>query len=297
MSKYACLRCGFIAKTKQKYVKHLSRRNLCEPIVADISLKIEYEKYNIKLPKEKILKQNTIFKCEHCEKVLSTNQILQQHIERCKLKKQMDEENNKQNNEQNKSKNLEDEIKYLKEQLEEQKKMVDMLMKKSGTTNYDNSINSINNNNINFNVQLIAYDKTTHKLSDRDIIDCMRKTNMCIPQLVEKIHLNSKAPQNHNIYISNFRDNHVMIYDGQKWNLTDNKHIIDELIQDKHDMLEEKLDEWINAKKHPEAISRFKKYLNSCENGVQMDNIKTRTKHLLYNNKNMIVSYSKSINK
>ena len=37
---------------------------------------------------------------------------------------------------------------------------------------------------------------------------------MSIPALVEYVHFNKDIPEYNNVYISNMRDNYVMIYDG-----------------------------------------------------------------------------------
>jgi hypothetical protein len=36
-----------------------------------------------------------------------------------------------------------------------------------------------------------------------------------IQEYVNCIHFNSKKPENHNVYISNLRDNYILVYDGR----------------------------------------------------------------------------------
>ena len=50
---------------------------------------------------------------------------------------------------------------------------------------------------------------------------------MCIPSLIKKIHFNPRKPENHNIYISNIKNKYIMVYDGDKWNLSNQNETID----------------------------------------------------------------------
>lgn len=275
---YNCPRCDYTTLLKQKYMNHLKRKNKCKPTKSNDNLEKEYEKY-LETSKAKY----KLFKCEHCNKVLSTKQVLQKHILVCKKKKMKDEKNNEKHTIEAVVNALNEHIAMQNEQIKKQSEQIEQLIKKAGN-NYDNSIN--------FNVQMNeynAYDMAT--LTDIDIIGCMKKNNMCIPALIEKVHLNPDNPCNRNIYISNFRNNYVMIYDGYKWNLTDNKFVIDELIDGKHFMLEQKISEWMEENKYTDAISRFKKYLDAVENDEILNDIKKRIKHMLYNNRDLVISY------
>ena len=46
MVDYSCLRCGYIASQKINLKHHLNRKNICKPILEDISIKKMYEIYN-----------------------------------------------------------------------------------------------------------------------------------------------------------------------------------------------------------------------------------------------------------
>ena len=105
-------------------------------------------------------------------------------------------------------------LSLFEKELERKNKQIERLIKKVG----------INNSNITTNIQnnikLLAYKSTDLSyLQDKDIIKCINHSNMCIPHLIRKIHFNPSKPENHNIYISNLKNNYVMIYDGIKWNL------------------------------------------------------------------------------
>ena len=38
MVKYNCLRCGYVAKQKSHLLNHLNRKNICPPLLEDISI-------------------------------------------------------------------------------------------------------------------------------------------------------------------------------------------------------------------------------------------------------------------
>ena len=48
MVSYECKRCGYITKHKGSFINHLERKNICSPILEDISIEYMYIKYNLK---------------------------------------------------------------------------------------------------------------------------------------------------------------------------------------------------------------------------------------------------------
>ena len=60
---------------------------------------------------------------------------------------------------------------------------------------------------------------------------CIQHSNFCIPHLIEKIHFDPKKPENHNIYISNLKNNYTMVYDGDKWTIRDRDDSIQNLME------------------------------------------------------------------
>ena len=47
MYKFECFRCKYNTKYKNNFKKHLQRKNICEPIYGDISIKYICQSYNI----------------------------------------------------------------------------------------------------------------------------------------------------------------------------------------------------------------------------------------------------------
>ena len=80
-----------------------------------------------------------------------------------------------------------------------------------------------------------------------------------------------------------------MIYDGIKWNLSNQLEVIDNLLDTNHEILEQKLEEWLeNGKDYPEIMKKFNRYLEKKEKDQVANNIKEEIKLMLFNNRTMV---------
>jgi hypothetical protein len=276
---------------------HLRRKFICKNIVSDDTLNNEYIKYNIldkiclKLSSTKIHKnpqknvelhkkpQNSTFFCNYCEKLFSRSDSLSRHLKKCKEKRK-DEEN--KNNLVNLVNLLNEKIENKDKQLEEKNNQIDKLIKKVGI--------NIGTQNIQQNIKILAYDSTDlSHLTNNDYLKCLKHSNFCIPHLIKKIHFNPDKPENHNIYISNLKNNYVMIYNGEKWMINDRDESIQSLIDDKESIIEQKLEEWIeNGKNYPDIMKKFNRYLEKKENDTVLNKIKNEIKLMLFNNRDIV---------
>ena len=138
MVNYSCPRCNFTTHIKTKYVTHLKRKNICESINSDGDLIEEYKKYNI-VEKLKVIestksqqkstlflgsqqlvnKKSTLsdinYMCEYCERYFNFKQSYYRHLKTCKVKKEIDEDDENEKYEMNKL------VKLLNDQLDEKK--------------------------------------------------------------------------------------------------------------------------------------------------------------------------------
>jgi len=293
---YICPRCSYEVNNLTKYVNHLKRKKICEPILSKTNLQKEYIKYNIKEkiqknPKESNNESNFGFMnpkeskrihfCKYCEKNYSTSSNLSKHFKTCKDKKKTDEANE---NMLELVRLLNEQKQEFKTELEKKNNQIDELIKKAGINN------STITQNIQNNIKLLAYDKTDiSDLTEKDFIKCFNHNNMCVPHLVKRIHFNPKKPENHNVFISNLKSGHIMIYDGRKWNTFNRDEIVDDIFDDKHDILEQKYEEWINiGKDYPIIYHKFKRYLEKINNDIVLKKVKDELKFTLYNNRNVV---------
>ena len=313
MVNYKCPRCGYEINIRTKYMNHLRRKRLCNPVISNNNLQEEYIKYNIsdkicyfnntaEIPQKtaeikkisvkysKKGKIKKLTKCKFCDKEFIRKDSLPRHLKTCKEKIKDEEERknlldlinflNKKLDE--KDKQLEKRDRQFEEILNKKDKQIDELIKKAGI--------NIGTQNIQQNINILAYKNTDiSHLTDRDYLKCLKHSNFCIPHLIEKIHFNPKKPENHNIYISNLKNNYAMIYDGNKWNLKDRDDEINKLIDDKEMIIEQKLEEWIeNGEKYPDAMKKFSRYLEKRENDKVLNKVKSEIKLMLFNNRNVI---------
>ena len=294
MVNYKCPRCGYETHIKTIYTRHLARKVICKPVLSNNNLQEEYIKYDIfhKIKNESKLNPNEskIYKieskmnpnesknikkmyiCKYCDKEYSTSSNLSKHLKRCKDKQTDDEE----------KKYLLELVDKLNQQLEKKDRQIDELIKKSG-------INIGTQNNIQ-NIQILAHSNTDlSHLTDNDYLKCLKHSNFCIPHLIKKIHFNPKKPENHNIYISNLKNNYVMIYNGNKWMINDREESIQNLIDEKESIIEQKLEEWIeNGEQYPDIMKKFNRYLEKRENDKVLNKIKSEIKMMLFNNRDIV---------
>merc|ERR1712227_380176 len=234
----------------------------------------EYKEYLSK-------KKEGKFECKYCDKEFSRIDNLTRHFKTCKDKKKTDEANE---NMLELVKLLIEQKQEFKTELEKKNNQIDELIKKAGINN------STITQNIQNNIKLLAYDKTDiSDLTEKDFIRCFNHNNMCVPHLVKRIHFNPKKPENHNVFISNLKSGHIMIYDGRKWNTFNRDEIVDDIFDDKHDILEQKYEEWISiGKDYPIIYHKFKRYLEKINNDIVLKKVKDELKFTLYNNRNVV---------
>ena len=302
MVNYHCPRCGYETSHFVTFKRHLSRKKICENILSDDNLNDLYIKYNInekivnlnstlnttKIPQNTTIYHNLpqfptqIYECKYCFKKLSRKDSLDRHLKKCKLKES-------DRNESDEKQNLMEIVNQLNKKLDKKEKQIDELIKKTGNTT--NNI-TYQQNNVNNNIKLLGYRNTDiSHLSDKDFISCISHSNFCIPHLIKKIHFDPEKPENHNIYISNIKNNYAMTYDGDKWNLSNRDDLINDILEEKEIIIEEKLEEWLEkGKMYPEIMKKFTRYLEKKENDVVLDKIKDEIKLVLFNNRNLIKS-------
>ena len=309
MVNYTCPRCNYKTTIKTIYVRHLSRKNMCENKISDDDLQEEYIKYNIKnkikstknlqkIPKKKkyIPKKSSkntqnntnseINRCKYCEKNLSSYKNLWRHLKTCKEKKNKEEAD----------KSVKELVNLLNIQIQEQKRelerkdkelekrnmQIDELIKKAGFHNSGTITQNIQNN-----IKLLAYkDTDLSKITDIDIKQCLKHSNMCVPHLIQMIHLDPDKPENNNVYISNLKNGYIMLYDGNKWNTHNREEVLDNMIDEKQIIIEEKIEDWIQkGKQYPNLMKKFERYINKKERNEVLNKIKEEIKLMLYNNR------------
>ena len=231
---------------------------------------------NNKIENKPIIKNKEIHQCNYCSKSFIRNDLMFKHLSVCNDYKNLffiPKEPVKSNNlhitkipEKNKEQ-LEREIEELKEQ-------VDQLKKSQHITN-----------NI-----IIAYNQQPDlsHLTDKDYLRIMNKGFKSVPKLIEEIHFNPNKPENKNIYIPNIKNKYAMGWNGQKWDLMNRNEVIDDMYDDKSNILIEKFEELESSNIDKNTLKKFRRFINKQDDDDIKNKIKEEIKLLLYNNKNNI---------
>jgi hypothetical protein len=169
------------------------------------------------------------FKCKYCLGEFKTYSNKRRHeLHRCKNYNAVIERN---------LLHKEQEIIQLKKQFREDKneykKHIELLLSKVGNT-------TITNNNI----QLNSYGN-----EDMSHITDAFKTNLLkipygmIPKMIEAIHFNKSKPENKNILLTNKKDNKIKIYSGDKWVYKNKDDILKKIMDGNYFILDEHYEE------------------------------------------------------
>lgn len=287
---YTCATCNKVFKLKGDYTRHLNKKIPCSPKTIE-SCK-DSPKTIEQIPTKPIHKLNPLM-CRYCNRIFSRKDVLNRHlVDRCKVKKSMDSAKEQL------FQKLLTECEELKGIVKTQDERIKALEKEKSDTKqiigHQTNTHIQTQNNI-LNIKLVAYGKEDlSSIPDQVYKQLIMKGFMSVPALVEKVHFDKNKPENQNIYISNIRDDYVLIYDGEDWKLFDKKETLDGLYDEKVYILENKFNELI--KDLPEqVITKFKRFLDKAENDDTKDGIKKELKLMLYNYRKMVESTRKQI--
>jgi hypothetical protein len=98
------------------------------------------------------------------------------------------------------------------------------------------------------------------------------------------VHFNKDHPENHNIYVASMKDGHVITYNGERWDVGLADQVLDDLIQQKSDILEEKYDEIVD-KLSPMESKKFNNFMNRKDDEKVNLKLKRELRVQLYNNR------------
>ena len=159
------------------------------------------------------------------------------------------------------------------------------------------------NQNFNLVLNLNSYKNTDHShLRDQDYLECIRKGNMGIPYLIEKIHFNPEKPENHNIFVNNIKSDYIKLFDDGKWKTAMQYETVNMMVQDKANLVEDKIEEWYDTnhkycgKKYKEILDKYPRFLNRLTDSKYVGRkVEQESKLVLFNKKDMPIDYTKKI--
>ena len=293
---YNCPRCGYNTIRRSHMTNHLKRKNICKPLLDDISIEqicflydfdistISTQNTTISPQFSTISTQKTTIShnlenveniCNFCNKKLSRIDSLTRHLKICKKKPE----------ETNKLCLLETELKEVKEKLDKTTTMI--------TTNNNTNINKILNNNsnntqnINIHINNLGEENIKH-IDYKYYNNILKGIYGAVPKLVEKIHFDNEHPENQNIKLTNKKEPYIKIRKNNKWKLADRKTEVLDLIDSKCFLLREKYEKLLKknhnlTEEQQDKIDSFiEKY--DEDNTVLLDDLLNKTELMLLNN-------------
>ena len=194
----SCERCGKTFPTNATFKQHMNRKTPCNPPDLTNTLK---------------------FQCTRCTKRFINNRLLSRHLSRQKpcelitpppneIDMQALFEKLKQEQELVVSQ-FQTEIKQLKTEVNDLKTQNQTLI----TTNNNNCNNTTNNN---ITINKYGQEDISH-ITDAMYKRCFKKVKNSVVVFLEMKYFSSKMPSNHNFYISNMRNNQMVIYKAERW--------------------------------------------------------------------------------
>lgn len=218
-----CERCGYTTSDRSNFLKHLRRKNVCEALVKDVSVKELLEKAMFK---EK--DPRAVHKCNTCDNTFVSRQGKYKHSKTCKGKNKIIGSVDGQ----------ESVIMKLQTQLDE----IQEELKKAKAIGIGNQNNGmIINNNITNNIDnSVTVKSFGHENMEAVPPDFIRSCwmNLEFRQLFENLHYDPNFPENHNIRLKSAKRQQLEIYKDDKWKITPFKIGLDEILMRLHRIFE-----------------------------------------------------------
>lgn len=296
MVNYVCPRCGYFTNIRTIYVRHLSRKHICKPVVKDVELLDQYTLYNIYhgfsmpsqslpitpkidiLPSQslpitpnskirqkmnKIANDNsklTCYECSACKKTFTRMDNLTRHVNKsCKTLIKANDYDAK--------------IQYLEEKITKLETkantsaITDNSNNSSTTNNVNTTTNNVNTTNIEnqINIQINGLGEENLDYITPEYIYMLAKgPNQAIPKLLKNIHFNPNHPENWNVELKNKKLPYVKVYDDkqQKWLLKDKKDTITTLVEHGYNIIDDNLPETENNSEMKNYVKFSERYDN-----------------------------------
>jgi len=297
--KYTCSKCGKSYTRKSSLNRHLLSCNMPENTSEQKVNNCASDSEQLVIKHDQCENEELNWQeiqCGYCHKKFTTKTSMYRHIRNtCKVKKDMD----------TKEEIYQSLLAKMDKLVEQNEKLVakneELQAKVGQTINNNITNNTTNNNNIvnNMNIKLVAFGQEDRdSMKNSEIFNILRRGFSSVPELVRAIHFNEERPENHNIYISNMRDNFVMVYDGDKWGLRDRNETIQNIFDDGRNFLVVKYNDMKEkfTDKHRHAVKKFERFDSNIDRSSnKKDQVFNDIKMILYNGRDLPLKTRKSL--
>ncbi len=267
-----CNLCNKEFKFKNDYMRHINRKTNC--VKTDIkcfrcnrifNLLSDLQKH---LNKKKSCNNSEIYTCDQCNKQYITKRNYNNHMK------------THASNNSNKLQEINNDINITN----------------NGNHNVNNS--TINNNNpiINITINKFGNEDRTY-ISDERLCEILNQGYQVIPELTRETHFNKNHPENHNVYINNVNKKTLLIYDGERWILSNKNDIINDIILNQEDYVLSKFED-VKNKLSILSSNRMERVINDLNtNDNYIKQLTETISNILYNYKDIPKNTIKNMKK
>jgi hypothetical protein len=160
-------------------------------------------------------------------------------------------------------------------------------IEKQNIENQNNNVNNVveGDFNVDGDVKVVKFgDENLSYISDDTFKKIIGRGFKSLEEFMNHVHFNKDHPENHNIYVASMKDGHVITYNGERWDVGLADQVLDDLIQQKSDILEEKYDEIVD-KLSPMESKKFNNFMNRKDDEKVNLKLKRELRVQLYNNR------------
>jgi hypothetical protein len=215
----------------------------------------QFEQTVLKSSNQKVPIKQPIFICECGKKYLAKSGLWYHKKNACSIKDQFEKEKEELQKlheiERQQYKIKEEELQKLHEierqqfekEKEELQKQVELEKQNVET---EKLRNTINNDNLNIQINAFGCENLEH-ITDTFKVKCLKQIYKSIPEMVIKIHFNTKYPENHNVKIPNKKLPHASIMTKDNtWKTVDKKNTISSMVDKSFNILDDTYEEHKN---------------------------------------------------
>jgi len=223
MLTYNCIECNYSSNIKCNWNRHLKSKKHLSNTDNSLPLMVKTQKDPKKTQKDpEKTQKDPVFLCDYCDSNFSSYAHKRRHeLHRCKENTSIMV---------NKIKTLERDKKKLEKKIE---KILDKACTINNTTN--NTTNNINNTNNIIIVNNYGTENTDYLTVDT-LTKLLNRPFDSIQDLIKMLHFNVEHPENHNIKITNKKEQYALVWVNKIWEVRKKKALIKDMV-DKSYML------------------------------------------------------------
>jgi hypothetical protein len=226
-------------------------------------------------------------KCELCGKIFDQKCNYDRHINRkTKCNAQISNPDNKCSYCEKKFSDAVALYKHVKSNVcDHEKSITPAIIENQQNIEQHNSMNVEGDFKVDGDVKVVKFgEENLSYISDDTFKKIIGRGFKSLEEFMNHVHFNKDHPENHNIYVASLKDGHVVTFDGDRWNVGLADQVLDDLIQQKSDILEDKYDE-IADKLSPMESKKFNNFMNRKDDEKVNLKLKRELRVQLYNNR------------